>query len=87
MNLRFVETFVWVARLGSFRAAADRLNATQAAVSNRIASLEAEMAASCSSACPVACGCRRSGSGRCSRPRNCSRRRQVSRWRSAARSS
>ncbi|EYR81126.1 MULTISPECIES: LysR family transcriptional regulator [unclassified Shinella] len=43
MNLRFVETFVWVARLGSFRAAADRLNATQAAVSNRIASLEAEM--------------------------------------------
>lgn len=43
MNLRFVETFVWVARLGSFRAAAARLNATQAAVSNRIASLEAEM--------------------------------------------
>lgn len=43
MNLRFVETFVWVARLGSFRAAADRLNATQAAVSNRIASLETEM--------------------------------------------
>ncbi|MCW5261013.1 LysR family transcriptional regulator [Verminephrobacter eiseniae] len=43
MNLRFVETFVWVARLGSFRAAAERLNATQAAVSNRIASLEAEM--------------------------------------------
>lgn len=43
MNLRFVETFVWVARLGSFRAAAQRLNATQAAVSNRIASLEAEM--------------------------------------------
>lgn len=43
MNLRFVETFVWVARLGSFRAAAERLNATQAAISNRIASLEAEM--------------------------------------------
>jgi DNA-binding transcriptional LysR family regulator len=43
MNLIFVETFVWVARLGSFRAAADRLNATQAAVSNRIATLEAEM--------------------------------------------
>ncbi len=43
MNIRFVETFVWVARLGSFRAAAERLNATQAAVSNRIASLEAEM--------------------------------------------
>lgn len=43
MNIRFVETFVWVARLGSFRTAAERLNATQAAVSNRIASLEAEM--------------------------------------------
>ena len=43
MNLSFVETFVWVARLGSFRAAAERLNATQAAVSNRIATLEAEM--------------------------------------------
>lgn len=43
MNLRFVETFVWVARLGSFRAAALRLNATQAAISNRIASLEAEI--------------------------------------------
>lgn len=43
MNLSFVETFVWVARLGSFRAAADRLNATQAAVSNRIATLEREM--------------------------------------------
>lgn len=43
MNLSFVETFVWVARLGSFRAAAERLNATQAAVSNRIATLEREM--------------------------------------------
>jgi DNA-binding transcriptional LysR family regulator len=43
MNIRFVETFVWVARLGSFRAAAERLNATQAAVSNRIASLEADL--------------------------------------------
>jgi DNA-binding transcriptional LysR family regulator len=43
MNLRFIETFLWVARLGSFRAAAERLNTTQAAVSNRIASLEADL--------------------------------------------
>lgn len=43
MNLRFVETFLWVARLGSFRAAAERLNMTQASVSNRIAALEQEL--------------------------------------------
>lgn len=40
MNIRFLETFVWAARLGSFRTAAERLSITQAAVSNRIASLE-----------------------------------------------
>ncbi|MCZ0734383.1 LysR family transcriptional regulator [Phreatobacter sp. AB_2022a] len=40
MNTRFLEAFVWVARLGSFRGAADRLNLTQAAISSRIASLE-----------------------------------------------
>lgn len=43
MNLKFVETFLWVGRLGSFRAAAERLNATQAAISNRIATLEQEL--------------------------------------------
>lgn len=43
MNLRFVETFLWVSRLGSFRAAAQRLNTTQAAISNRIATLEDEL--------------------------------------------
>ena len=43
MNLRFVETFLWVARLGSFNAAAERLNTTQAAVSNRIATLERDL--------------------------------------------
>ncbi|MCB8819805.1 LysR family transcriptional regulator [Microvirga rosea] len=43
MNLRFVETFLWVARLGSFSAAADRLNTTQAAISNRIATLERDL--------------------------------------------
>lgn len=40
MNTRFVEAFLWAARLGSFRAASDRLHITQAAVSNRVASLE-----------------------------------------------
>lgn len=43
MNLRFIETFLWVARLGSFSAAAERQNATQASISNRIATLEEEL--------------------------------------------
>jgi DNA-binding transcriptional LysR family regulator len=43
MNLRFVETFLWVARLGSFSAAAERLHTTQAAISNRIATLERDL--------------------------------------------
>lgn len=43
MNLRFVEAFVWVSRLGSFKGAAERLFTTQAAISNRIATLEAEI--------------------------------------------
>ncbi len=40
MNVRFLEAFVWVARLGSFKAAADRLHTTQAGISSRIATLE-----------------------------------------------
>jgi DNA-binding transcriptional LysR family regulator len=40
MNLRFIEAFVWVARLRSFTAAAEKLYTTQAAISARIASLE-----------------------------------------------
>lgn len=43
MNLRFLETFLWVARLQSFSATAERLNTTQAAISNRIAALEKEL--------------------------------------------
>lgn len=43
MNTRFLESFLVVAELGSFRAAADRLHVTQAAISNRIASLEEEL--------------------------------------------
>lgn len=43
MNLSFLETFVWVARLKNFTLAAERLNATQAGVSARIAALENEL--------------------------------------------
>jgi DNA-binding transcriptional LysR family regulator len=40
MNIRFLETFVWLARLRNFRLTAEKLHTTQAAVSSRIASLE-----------------------------------------------
>ncbi len=44
-DFRELETFYWVASLGSFRAAAARLNATQPAISQRIAGLEASLGA------------------------------------------
>lgn len=37
MNLKFLETFVWVARLKSFRLTAEKLFSTQASISSRIA--------------------------------------------------
>jgi DNA-binding transcriptional LysR family regulator len=40
IDFRNLETFVWVARLASFRLAAERLNTTQPAISARIALLE-----------------------------------------------
>ena len=43
MNLKFLETFIWVARLSSFSGAAKQMHATQAAVSNRISELEREL--------------------------------------------
>lgn len=43
MNRRLLETFLWSARLGSFRAAASHLNSTQPAVSMRIRDLEREL--------------------------------------------
>jgi DNA-binding transcriptional LysR family regulator len=43
MNLRFVEAFVWVARLSSITRAADKLCLSQSAVSNRVAALEQEL--------------------------------------------
>jgi DNA-binding transcriptional LysR family regulator len=45
VNIRFLETFLWAARLGSFSKAADKLNTTQAAVSHRIATLEQDLGA------------------------------------------
>jgi len=45
MNLRFVEAFLWVARLKSFKGAAEKLHTTQAAISSRIATLEEELGA------------------------------------------
>jgi len=43
-ELRTLEVFYWVAKLKSFRGAAERLHTTQPAVSQRIASLESEFA-------------------------------------------
>lgn len=40
-TLKQVESFVWVAKLGSFRATAERLNTTQPNISVRISQLEA----------------------------------------------
>lgn len=39
-TLKQIETFVWVATLGSFRRAAERLNTTQPNISSRISALE-----------------------------------------------
>ncbi|MCE8014993.1 LysR family transcriptional regulator [Halomonas sp. MCCC 1A17488] len=43
MNFRSLETFIWIARLGSFRAAAQRLYTSQPSVSARISGLEDEL--------------------------------------------
>jgi DNA-binding transcriptional LysR family regulator len=43
MNIRQLETFYWIAQLGTFSAAADRLNTSQANVSARIRELEGEL--------------------------------------------
>lgn len=45
MNMRFLETFVWLAKLKNFRLTAEKLHTTQAAVSSRIATLEQELGA------------------------------------------
>ncbi|CAM3190631.1 LysR family transcriptional regulator [Burkholderia gladioli] len=54
MNLKFLETFIWVAKLRSFSLAAEKLHSTQAAISSRISVLGRNWAPSCSSATPRA---------------------------------
>ena len=43
VDFKSIETFLWVVTLGSFRGAAQRLNTTQPAISQRIAQLEQEL--------------------------------------------
>jgi DNA-binding transcriptional LysR family regulator len=43
MNIRQLETFYWIARLGTFSSAAERLHTSQANVSARIRELESEL--------------------------------------------
>ncbi len=45
VEFRTLETFVWVAQLKSFRRAAEKLNTTQPAVSQRVAQLEDQLGA------------------------------------------
>ncbi len=45
VDFRTIETFFWVVKLGSFRGAAQKLNTTQPAISQRIAQLEDELGA------------------------------------------
>lgn len=40
MNLVQIRTFLWVAKLGGFRRAAEKLHTSQPAISSRIAALE-----------------------------------------------
>ena len=42
-DFKAIETFLWVVTLGSFRAAGEKLNTTQPAISQRIAQLEREL--------------------------------------------
>ncbi len=44
LDFKQIDAFVWVAELGSFRAAAEKLNTSQPAISQRIAAMEAAMA-------------------------------------------
>ena len=43
MTFEQLRTFLWVARLGGFRKASDRLNLSQPAVSTRVSNLEDEL--------------------------------------------
>ena len=43
IDLRTLEAFVWISRLGGFTAAAERMNTTQPAISHRIQQLEQQL--------------------------------------------
>src|ERR1700746_1772252 len=43
VDFKSIETFLWVVTLGNFRAAGEKLNTTQPAISQRIAQLEREL--------------------------------------------
>jgi DNA-binding transcriptional LysR family regulator len=43
MNIRFLETFLWLTRLRNFRETAEKLNTTQPNISSRISSLEDQL--------------------------------------------
>jgi DNA-binding transcriptional LysR family regulator len=43
MNIRFLETVIWLSELRNFRMTADRMNITPAAISNRISAMEQEL--------------------------------------------
>ncbi len=43
MNIRFLEAFIWVAKLGSFKGAAEKMFTTQAGIASRIATLEEQL--------------------------------------------
>ncbi len=43
MDFKHIEAFVWVAEMGNFRLAAEKLHTTQPAISQRIAALEATL--------------------------------------------
>ena len=44
MDFKHIEAFVWVAEMGDFRLAAEKLHTTQPAISQRIAALESTLA-------------------------------------------
>jgi DNA-binding transcriptional LysR family regulator len=43
VNIRFLQTVVWLSELRNFRVTADRMNITPAAISNRISAIEQEL--------------------------------------------
>jgi len=68
VNLKFLETFIWVAKLHSFSLAADKLHSTQAAISSRISVLEQELGSKLFKRDPKVSRSRAPASGCCNMP-------------------